>query len=217
MTNPKPVLLLDVDGVLRTGDPWQIFPRPWPIWEWQEFEFDTDNGRRHLWCSQAVLRFLRFLDPHDPEWGWSRVEIRWHSTWYDRCRRFLAPALGLPDWPVAVCAEFFRQHGGWAEEMPAEYVHYGAFPNRPDRLPENWWWKLATAERVVLEERRPLIWIDDELTWRIESDPAVRQLTQRADVLAVRPSSRLGLTERDFLFIADWLNIDTEWRDRGDR
>jgi hypothetical protein len=137
------------------------------------------------------------------------VEVRWHSTWYDRCRRFLAPALGLPDWPVVVCPEFFWQHPGWAEEMPPEYVHYGAEPRWPDRMPAGWWWKLAAAERVVLDEQRPLIWIDDEITERAESDARLRQLIARPDVLTVSP--RGWLRPDDLQRVADWLELDAAW------
>jgi hypothetical protein len=204
------VLLLDVDGVLRHGGPWEMpTPSPWPVWEWQQFEFDTDNGDRHVYCSGAVLRFLRYIG--DPNEGRPPVEVRWHSTWYDRCRRFLAPALGLPDWPVAVCPEFFYQHGGWAEEMPAEFVYSGAFPQPPERLPDNWWWKLPAAERVVYDEQRPLIWIDDEIAERARADDALRALLQHPDVLAVNPDPALGLAPADLQRISHWLGLDRTW------
>jgi hypothetical protein len=205
---PRPVLLLDVDGVLWTQRPWrEPRPRSWPTWEWEEFEVDTeDRGSRFLWSPLPVLRFLCFLDPMV---GWRPVEIRWHSTWYDRCARFLAPALQLPDWPVALCLEFFWLYGDWADTMPPEYLHPGALPRHPARLPMDWWWKLPAADRIVLDEHRPLIWIDDEIHQRAETNDDLRRLITRPDVLAISPNG--WLRPEDLQRIADWLHLDEAW------
>jgi len=74
-----------------------------------------------------------------------------------------------------------------------------------DRSPV--WWKLPAAERVVAEEGRPLIWLDDDIAdelWR-EGGTAYQIGTPDAPALLVCPNERTGLTPKHLRMIDSFL------------
>lgn len=180
-----PVLLLDVDGVVNAlrdhGD-----SNAWPADQW--LETWASNGSRpcHIVAARPVLDFLAALHKA------GSVEVRWHTTWQQAAPDFLAPALGLPRWPLVRTPEFT-----------------GGFDGEPDyRELESTWWKLAAAEDVAYDEGRRLVWLDDDIAadarW-----PGSRtgELTARPYVHAVSPISSIGLTRSHLRSITAFLGL----------
>ena len=110
------------------------------------------------------------------------VEFRWATTWVPWIDE-IESLLGLPSWPVA-----------W--DGPYEGVGTPAVPT-PLR-------KVQTALHVVEQERRPLIWTDDDA---IPMHGSVHDRIMSADVpcLLVRPASRTGLQPHEIDAIEDFL------------
>lgn len=106
-----------------------------------------------------------------------RVEVRWLTTWEGDADRLLAPRMGLPPLAVASAAGEASAGGGW--------------------------WKLPVAQRVREESGRRLVWTDDDLDRVDEALEWARD--QAGDVLAVSPSSYVGLTPDDLAVIEAWL------------
>src|SRR5918998_1881656 len=78
-TGDRPILLLDVDGVLNA--PRRQLPEGW--------QHGTFNGFRLSWDPTITAR-LR--DLHES----GRVEIQWLTTWTTNADRLLAEPMGLP-------------------------------------------------------------------------------------------------------------------------
>jgi hypothetical protein len=189
MSPKTPVLLLDVDGVVNA-----ITKTPDPnVWEsWQKGEAESNGRTWPITWSPEVAKYLTGL--HDS----GRVEIRWHTTWQEDAQR-IADLVALPTLPVADAPEY-AEGGRFAARMIRE--------NRPK------WWKLPAAERVVAEEGRPLIWIDDDIAdklWR-EGGMAYPIGTVDAPALLVCPNERTGLAPKHLRTIDSFLTELEEGR-----
>lgn len=107
------------------------------------------------------------------------AEVRWHTTWQEHALE-LGARLGLPVLPVQDAPEFLR--------------------------PGAHWWKLPAAQRVVLEEGRPLVWTDDDLSWRTTHvGRALARMREQGPVLTVASDARTGLTPRHLRKIETFL------------
>ncbi|MBV9593289.1 MAG: hypothetical protein JO147_05780 [Actinobacteria bacterium] len=180
----NPVLLLDVDGVVNAVSPWPTRDA-WPAESWRRLSVEDLNGQRWpILSAEPVVAFLRALDEAGV------VEVRWHSTWQHSARRCLAPELDLPDWPVAEAPEFTHR-------LDSGYV--------TNRVSSGRWWKAPAAERVVVKEGRRLVWIDDDLRWEVNRDPAVVRLVENQRVLALSPATDVGIAPADIAAINDFL------------
>lgn len=178
-----PVLLLDVDGVINA-----CTRKPDPnAWEhWQTGEAAASGRVWPITWSPEVVKFLTAL--HDS----GQVEIRWHTTWQQDAQR-IADLTGLPKFPVAHAPEFLAG----SQEAAAAILE--------DRRPV--WWKLPAAERVVAEEGRPLIWIDDDISdelWRV-GGMAYQIGTVDAPALLVCPNARTGLAPKHLRAMSSFL------------
>lgn len=97
----KPVLLLDVDGVVNA-----LSRRGWPddtIWA------DLRIGRYRIQIAHPVVDWLQRL--HDE----GRVEVQWHTTWQDLVYQ-ITNQLGLPKAPITDAPEittFTDGSDGW--------------------------------------------------------------------------------------------------------
>ena len=183
-----PVMLLDVDGVINA-----ITKKP-PTFAWPRGAWRTGKAIAHgePWPITWSTRVINFLTGVHEE---GRAEIRWHTTWQHDAQN-LADLVGLPKFPVAE-----------APEVPRDNVPNGELiaARMRDGLPG--WWKYGAARRVVIEEQRPLIWVDDDIT---------RELTRRTrDNLAnigqvryISPDSTTGLIPRHLseidAFLSRW-------------
>lgn len=176
--DPRPVWLLDVDGVINA-----IALQPeadsWPAPAWTHRLVTALDGRTWpILSAQPVLDFLIAVDRAD------RAEIRWHTTWQQSAVERLGPALGLPSWPIATAPEFTDfDDSGYAGRM--------AGPR---------WWKAGAAQRVRTEEQRRLIWTDDDL-WAGRALPVVKHLMSDVLVCTVSPLPATGLTAADLAHI----------------
>jgi hypothetical protein len=98
------------------------------------------------------------------------IEPRWLTSWQDDVTSHLAPALGLPTW----------------------HAH-----RRSDaRFGPTWtsWWK----ERVVashLGQGRRVVWADDEIQWRADTDWA--ELCWPGQLTALSPDPIFGIPPED--------------------
>jgi hypothetical protein len=95
----KPLLLLDVDGVLI---PWQAKTPP-SDYQWFELQHrvgGTDTKESGLLSPSIGTRLLRHTE---------RFQLVWATGWEHEANRVIAPILGLPELPVI---EFPRDADG---------------------------------------------------------------------------------------------------------
>lgn len=174
---PRPLVLLDVDGVLNALG-------PSPAWEDWRSGHAVAEGRAYpiRWSPSVVTRVL----------AWTEVaEVQWLTTWGHDANTSLRHLLGMPELPVA---------GTYADApeqvwpVPDADAHAVVAPAAPDALTGRWW-KLDVVRRLVRQEPgRPLVWVDDDLA----RDPDVMLWTAReAQALMIVPDPRSGLVAAD--------------------
>jgi Swiss Army Knife RNA repair-like protein len=171
----QPVILLDVDGVLnaiaRKGD-----PAVWP--EWKSGYARAGDGVWPILWSPAVAAFFREVHAS------GAAEIRWHTTWQHAAVE-IERLLDLPALAVAEAPEYHDRR-------------FGAMAIREGKPP---WWKHPAAERVVLEEKRQLIWLDDDLRWELQR----YDTTSLSGALLICPKQHIGLTPAHLKMIEEAL------------
>lgn len=185
----KPVLLLDVDGVVNAMSK-QAPTHVWPAKVWQRAKIRASNGMEYpfLWAIPVVEWLTRLHESGD-------VDIRWHTTWQHEAMR-VGERLGLPEFTVLECPEFAeaRRNGS---ALVARLLREG--------LPR--WWKYPAAERVLSDEGSRMIWIDDDIDYQISAG-ARRTLKSVYNVELVCPGERTGLLPKHMLrveaVILDW-------------
>jgi hypothetical protein len=138
----KPIIVLDIDGVLNTFVP--VAERS-ADWKWDpEFRSDRDSGRFLLNLSTEMARALEKLG-----------ELRWLTTWIyngDQAN----PNVGA--------------HFGW--NLPLlDIVKDTTTPRvsifeRPDP-----WWKSNSIKKLCAEPGPPVVWIDDDIEWFLRDGP----------------------------------------------
>lgn len=120
------------------------------------------------------------LDRLDPDDGRRLLalgcQLVWATTWMTEANEIISPRLGLPDLPVL------------------------EWPDDDEDPPRGLHWK--TAFLTQWAAGRPFVWLDDETTdadqqWVAVHHPA-RALLQRVD-------PTVGLTEKDFSVVRQWL------------
>lgn len=188
-----PVILLDVDGVINA-----ITKKPnrsiWPSASWRSGRALCSGKEWPIMWAVDVIEFLTRVHVE------GRAEIRWHTTWQDEAKN-LADLVGLPGFPVAV-----------APEAPHDDVPNGELiaARIRDGLPA--WWKYGAARRVVIEERRPLLWIDDDITSEL-SRRTRDNLANLGPVRFVSPDTATGLTPHNLgqidAFLQRWPATDS--------
>lgn len=181
MTEKKPpVLLLDIDGVLNATAT-KVPDWIWPAHTWTRQHIDGFQ----ITSSSRVVDFLTGVH----EMG--KAEIRWHTTWQDRALH-VGERLGLPEFPVQECPEW--------PPTPMKVAHWFR-EGRPG------WWKYHAAERILTEEDRRLVWVDDDLFGNL-SAPLRQELKALGTVLLVNPMTHTGLDAGDLKRISEQL---TKW------
>ena len=187
MTSRKPVLLLDLDGVVNS---FSVKPPKyaWPAAEWKTGSAVSLDKEYPLLWSTAVVGILNAL-----HWeGNGKVEVRFHTSWQADAWNF-ADVVGLYRFPIQPCPEYPTGMESEGELIAARLR---------DGLPG--WWKYFAAERVLAEERRPLIWVDDDITWEL---PRVRRdrMAQLGEVLLISPDKYTGLMPKHFKLIDEFV------------
>lgn len=178
----RPVWLLDIDGVINACS-----KKPdrsvWTADEWQTGRAEAEGRSWPILWSKPVVDFIRNV--HES----GQAEIRWHTTWQHWAAN-LATLVGLPEFPIAEAPEMDDKPGYVAKAI---------------RESRSWWWKLPAAERVVRDEKRPLIWTDDDITWSLCGYDVDAKLRAYAPALLVSPQETLGLTKKQLRQISDFL------------
>ncbi len=176
-----PVVLLDVDGVLNA-----ITRKPDPnVWSrWREGSANSGTRDYPIRWAEEVAEFIGELHTS------GRAEVRWHTTWQQYAQTAIEPLLGLPRFEVADAPEFTdRSH-------EAAAIAAG----RPT------WWKLPAAERVVQQEHRPLIWIDDDMRDGLRRYDIHEGFTAHQRTMFVAPDETTGLTPRYLRLITEFID-----------
>lgn len=168
----KPVWLLDVDGVLNAATK-KPDRNVWPAEDWVQGRARDDTRSWPILYARPVAAFIR--EVHES----GRAEIRWHTTWQEWARA-IEELLDLPSFPV--------------QEAPEWEVFLDGGRTKPHN---DEWWKIGAALRVVEEEKRPLLWTDDDADsfWNLPA--AVRtRITSAQPTLIVAPAPETGLCKR---------------------
>lgn len=124
---------------------------------------EAGHGRFHITWAPGLVERMRELGQSPA------VEIRWATTWVPWIDQ-IEQLLGLPHWPAAY-------------DGPYE----GAGPAVPTP-----WRKLDAAHAVLEDERRPLIWTDDDAI-PTDGDDFERLTIGRPSALLIRPAPHHGL------------------------
>ena len=183
----KPVMLLDVDGVINA-----ITKKPatfaWPRASWRTGKAVCDDFSWPINWAVDVVDFL--IGVHEQD----RAEIRWHTTWQHDAQN-LANLVGLPTFPIAE-----------APEAPVSGIPNGVLEvaRMRDGLPR--WWKYGAARRVVIEERRPLVWVDDDITSEL-TRRTCDNLANIGPVHYISPDPTTGLIPRNLSEIDAFLSL----------
>lgn len=173
----KPLLLVDVDGVLNSfGGPYGGQPAPdgYALYQLRDGSFINTAGR-----PQADGGLRVWLNP---DHGWmlleiaDLVELAWCTAWRESANRYISPAIGLPELPVVPLPD------GW------------------QTLNEHRW-KIPGVEEYACG--RALAWFDDEFSVADDAWAAKRTACGAPTLLAhIDPMD--GLQQRDVDTVAEW-------------
>lgn len=205
-TSGKPVMLLDLDGVInaltktigipglpdsiRTVPP--MLNRSWPEDAWRTGDWVIDGVKFPLLWSVQVLRELTF-------WHTSGlVDIRWHTTWREEALDVAEKLFKLPGFYIADCPEW-----------PAYVRNEGMLRASQIREGRPGWWKYMAAERVLTEEKRPLIWVDDDLNLQL-SRFYQNKMSSMGAFLGISPTPAIGLVHKHIRSISHFIADHTE-------
>lgn len=125
----KPLILLDIDGVINM----HALSKEEQTAMWSDSERKPNVNGYNIDYSPSMVKLIS---------SWNlKADVQWLTTWDDKANKYLAPALGLPEFPVA-------------REAKEELSKDKAFFKHAEKDPE-----------------RTIIWIDDELlSWKDESN-----------------------------------------------
>lgn len=132
VTNPKPLWLLDVDGVLNVGRRKNARPpHSWPADSWVDFTgYDAPSASSWpMRVARPVVDFLNSVIADD------LADVAWLTTWRDSANA-LGATLGLPTLDVVPTPDYDRRH------VMSD------------------WWKLPPVRDLL--GGRPLVWTDDD-------------------------------------------------------
>lgn len=176
----KPVVLLDVDGVVnifRTSG-----TQLWTECEVAYVEHTGDRNKRPgytVHIAKQTIKFLNALKDSD------LVHVIWLTTWVHNAQRLTD--LGIPEFPYLK-----RPEGADGED---------GFMG---------WWKTAVAKELVarLEDKVPVLWIDDEHSYQ-RPDALHWALTSNRRIELLNPNPYVGLNTDYYTKISDWVERHT--------
>lgn len=173
----KPILFLDVDGVLNAvvGHKDQVNST--------ENCFDDFRpehiGGFVLHLSNQMAERLQKLD----------VEIIWSTTWGHMANQLISPVMGLPT-NLRVTGE----------------------PPLDQGFHDESWWKFPLVQKIVEQEQRPFIWIDDDIPWCPEATEWAKEMNDGGiPNLMIPPVMQYGLQKNLLDLIEQWLDIQNQW------
>lgn len=192
----RPLLLLDVDGVLNAVTT-RPDPAVWPDWQTGQAVAAGRSWPIH-WSASVVAAVI----------GWHGVaDVQWLTTWGHDANGGLRELLGLPELPVAGTYADANVPLGAGEpdpELPGSLA--AVTPAAPDELTGRWW-KFDVARRLVrTDPHRAVVWVDDDLA----GEPEVRGWMERESrCLLVAPYPPTGLAPADLATVDDFLQAPT--------
>lgn len=182
----RPLILLDVDGVLNALD-------AGPAWDdWQVGKAVADGRAYRIhWSPSVVARVLR----------WTEVaEVQWLTTWGHDANQSLRQLLRMPELPVAGTWDGGADAAGSAPS-PGD-SHADVTPAAPDALTGRWW-KFDVVRRLLgADPERPLVWLDDDL---LGATDMAEWTSAHARSLLVAPDPVSGLTVDDLQAVDEFL------------
>lgn len=176
----RPLLFLDVDGPLNPHAA-QPERRPDGYTTLRVPRKGTQEGDEGLSSRRRPLRV--WLNPvHGGNLLRLGFELCWATTWMDDANRWIAPVLGLPEFP---------------------FVDFGDVLLRERRDGVHW----KTGPLVHYAGGRPFAWVDDEQS---ELDQTYVTAHHRGPGLLHHVNPRIGLRENNFRTLADFAGcLDT--------
>jgi hypothetical protein len=177
--NTKPVIAIDVDGVLNPDANSRQRSRLWYHHGWR-------RGRARLSVGDGGGIPL-IINPETGVWlqklaREAGADLLWATRWNSYANAFIAPLAGLPPLPYVVTPPYWKWH-----------------PTEPGvRI----WWPKASSV-LELAAGRPLVWFDDEPAEFTEAESLLKPGQQFLGVLA---DPEVGLTESDVGKARAWLS-----------
>ena len=170
VSDTRPLLFLDVDGVLNAFGAWEVVD---PSLHMSLANVRAPEGFRRATADGYEL----LLRPEHVAWLaalQARVDVVWATMWQDRAPAALAPVLGIgADWPWI---DFAATQGFRSHQRTGEGIGSYKFPGV-----------------VAAAGDRPLVWIDDDLEPAIY-DWAAGRTEDGVPTLLVQPSPAEGWT-----------------------
>jgi hypothetical protein len=163
-----PIVLLDIDGVLNMLGPQMGVKSAWGPNMVQNSSIQNHKNAKYpfYWCPAVVTKLNDWSDR-------DLIEVRWLTTWDADAPKFVAPVLGLRDWPLA--------------RDPVLKLTKLAAATRIAKDNPN----------------RPIVWIDDDLGsfFKPGDQESLVFWTTRKKTLFIMPNALQGLTESDVLAV----------------
>lgn len=179
MSDARPVLAVDVDGVLNalsTG------PRPPDGWrdatvKGFRIRHNPDHGRQLLAVAAGT-----------------GAELAWCTTWEDDANEHIAPLVGLPRLPVVPMEPGFAANDVLARAGFPLRHKFSAHPSVGE---------VKAAAMAAWARDRPFCWLDDE------PDAAMRLTHHPVPHLVIRVDGRAGLGDHHLRKASGWLAENT--------
>jgi hypothetical protein len=186
-TAPRPLLLVDIDGVISlfgppaAGSRERRAPDGSPL----DGSFHSIEGIPHFLSSTAATHLLSLA---------ARFELVWASGWEERANEHLPHLLGLPErLPFLRFPRAVRQA---CPGTPAAANRAALAAEGPQTTLAHW--KLESVDAYA--GRRPLAWIDDAFNPACHEWAAARA----SPTLLVATEPELGLTSREAALLQEW-------------
>jgi hypothetical protein len=191
---PKPLLLVDIDGVISlfgrptVGSREQMAADGTPL----DGSFHSIEGIAHFLSSTAAAHLLSLA---------ALFELAWASGWEERANEHLPHLLGLPEplpflrFPRGVVVDGAGTIPGGFVAGAGEAGGSGDTAGPQTTLAH---WKLQSIDTYAGE--RPLAWIDDAFNLACHEWAAARA----SPTLLVQTEPELGLTSREAALLEQW-------------
>ncbi len=180
----RPLVLLDVDGVLNALGPTDAWA------PWRTGRAVADGGTFVIrWAPEVVERVLAWTD---------RAEVQWLTTWGHDANTSLRHLLDMPELPVAGT---WDDVDGGAQGADAA-THSDVAPAAADPLTGQWWEFDVVRRLVRADPSRPVVWIDDDL---VGTPEVAAWMRDHATALLVVPDPRTGLVPADLQAVETFL------------
>ncbi|WP_431949758.1 HAD domain-containing protein [Nocardia lijiangensis] len=133
------------------------------------------------WQVESNPLLVRLNPEHGPQLTALPCDLVWATTWMADANELISPLIGLPELPVVIWQESSDRDTGEGHRLH---------------------WK--TRGLVDWAAGRSFVWVDDEIT---DSDRAWVSAHHRGQALLHRVDPRHGLTDEDFVALAEWLRV----------